>query len=192
MDRSIPRPSRRRFVQGVGVAGLGLLAGCGRLPWQAPPPTRVGRIAFLAAASAVSMESNVTAFRQGLADHGYAEGANLAIEWRFAEGDFQRMPALAAEVLPLQPEVIVVPSTADIRAVQDLTTTIPIVMAGLNGDLVKDGFAASLARPGGNITGVNYPGTTVEGKRLQLLTEALPGVSRVAVLDSPASGFANP
>jgi len=125
------------------------------------------------------------AFRQGLRDLGYVEGQNLVIEWRWAEGREERLPDLAAELVRLQVQVIVVGGGAAIRAAQYATSTIPIVMAA-NYDPVGEGFIASLARPGGNITGLSWLGAELPGKRLELLKETLPQSTRIAVLGNPA------
>jgi putative ABC transport system substrate-binding protein len=125
------------------------------------------------------------AFRQGLRDLGYVEGQNLVIEWRWAEERDERLPDLAAELVRLQVQVIVVGGVAAIRAAQHATSTIPIVMAA-NYDPVGEGFIASLARPGGNITGLSWLGAELPGKRLELLKETLPQSTRIAVLGNPA------
>jgi putative ABC transport system substrate-binding protein len=126
------------------------------------------------------------AFRQGLRDLGYVEGQNLIIEWRWAEGREERLPDLAAELVRLQVEVIVVGGVTAIRAVQHATSTIPIVMAA-NYDPVGEGFIASLARPGGNTTGLSLLSAELPGKRLELLKETVPQSTRVAVLANPAA-----
>jgi putative ABC transport system substrate-binding protein len=125
------------------------------------------------------------AFRQALYELGYIEGQNLMIEWRWAEGRDERLPDLAAELVRLQVEVIVVGGVAAIRAAQHATSTIPIVMAA-NYDPVGEGFVASLARPGGNITGLSWLGAELPGKRLEILKETLPQSTRIAVLGNPA------
>jgi putative tryptophan/tyrosine transport system substrate-binding protein len=187
--RKLPcRPStlrRRHFVQAAGVAGLGLLAGCGRLPFDgtllARPAAARPRIGFLSAAVASSQTEIIQAFRGGLADYGRVEGRDIAIEWRFGDGAFDRLPTLAAELVALQVAVIVVPATPGAQVIQRATHTIPIVVAGTGGDLVVDRLATSFARPGGNVTGLSIP-AELAGKRLQLLTEAAPSISRVAIL----------
>ncbi len=126
--------SRRRFVQGAGAAGLAVVAGCGRLPWQAPAPAKVPRIAFLSGATPAAITDNIEAFRRGLADRGHIEGQNLVIEWRFGEGAFDRMPALAAELVSLAVEIIVVPGSPVARVASEATSTIPIVVVGTTGD----------------------------------------------------------
>ncbi len=177
-------PSRRRFMKGAGAACLTLLAGCGRLPWQAPPPAKVHRIAMLRGASPSDAAIELgSAFRQGMRDLGYIEGHNLLIEERYASG-LDRIAEAAAELVRLQPDVIVTPSVPAVRAVLALTTTVPIVSTGTGTgalDMVASGLAVSHARPGGSVTGLTIPSSLV-GKQLQLLQEAVPTLSRVAVL----------
>jgi putative tryptophan/tyrosine transport system substrate-binding protein len=127
------------------------------------------------------------AFRQGLRDLGYVEGQNLVIEYRYAEG-FERLPELAAELVRLQVEVIVASGVPAIRAAQHTTRTIPIVMAG-TADPVAAGVVASLARPGGNTTGLSFLSAELPGKRLELLKEAVPQSTRVAVLAKAAGPY---
>jgi ABC-type uncharacterized transport system substrate-binding protein len=124
------------------------------------------------------------ALRQGLRDLSYVEGQNLVIDWRYQLGGSDRLPALAAELVGLKPDVIVADSTVAVRAVMQATSTIPIVMAN-TADAVGTGLVTSLARPGGNITGVTIMLGEMSAKRLQLLKEAVPHVSRVAVLWDP-------
>ena len=119
-------------------------------------------------------------FRQGLRDLGYVEGQSIALEYRFAEGKAERLPELAAELVRLKMDVILASSVAAARAAQHATETIPIVFGGT--DPVGQGLVASLARPGGNITGVSYNDPALMGKRLELLKAAVPGVTRVAYL----------
>jgi ABC-type uncharacterized transport system substrate-binding protein len=130
----------------------------------------------------------VDAFRQGLRELGYVEGQNLAIAYRGAEGKDARLPALAAELVGLHVAVIVAVGPTATRAAQHATHTIPIVMTG-TGDPVGAGFVASLARPGGNITGLSLMMTELPGKRLELLKETVPQSTRVAVLANPAFPF---
>ena len=152
----------------------------------AQQPTKVYRIGRLSPGLPPSQLSpSMEAFRQGLRDLGYVEGQNLVIEWRWAEGREERLPDLAAELVRLQVQVIVVGGGAAIRAAQYATSTIPIVMAA-NYDPVGEGFIASLARPGGNITGLSWLGAELPGKRLELLKETLPQSTRIAVLGNPA------
>jgi putative ABC transport system substrate-binding protein len=124
---------------------------------------------------------------QGLREHGWLEGHNIVVESRFSEGRFERFPGFAAELVRLKVDLIVASTPPAIRAAKEATTTIPIVMVGL-ADPVGLGFVASLARPGGNITGVAFsPGEGLVAKRLQLLKEAIPGISKVAALVNPAN-----
>jgi putative ABC transport system substrate-binding protein len=127
------------------------------------------------------------AFRQGLHDLGYVEGQNLVIEGRFAEGKADRLPELAAELVRLQVDVIVAAGIAAIRAAQHATRTLPIVMVVGGADPVAHGFVASLARPGGNITGMSAIHADLSGKRLELLQRTVPSVARIAVLMNPAN-----
>jgi putative ABC transport system substrate-binding protein len=148
---------------------------------QAQQPTKVPRIGYLAGASPSSNAARIEAFRQGLRELGYVEGKNIVIEYRYAEGKLDRLPALAAELLRLKVDVIVTAGPLPTRAAKEATTTIPIVMTN-EGDPVGTGFVASLARPGGNITGLSTLAPELSGKRLELLKETIPKLSRVAVL----------
>src|SRR5437762_2888353 len=147
---------------------------------QAQPASKVGRIAFLSTTS--SPDSPTTAaFRQGLQELGYVEGQNIIIEWRWGGGRTEGFPAFAAEVVRLNVDVIVAANDAAGRAAQQATKRIPIVIAVV-GDPVGSGFVDALARPGGNVTGLSMQAPELAGKRLQLLKEAAPHVSRVALL----------
>jgi len=160
------------------LLALAVLGVVGATAQQAP---KIPRIGLLVPTSA----SRTEAFRQGLRDLGYVERHNIVIESRYAEGRADRLPNLAAELVGLKLDVIVVEGNAGIAAVRNATKTIPIVMAP-SGDPIGAGFVASLARPGGNLTGLSLLLTGLAQKRLELLKEAVPGVSRVAVLWSPA------
>jgi ABC-type uncharacterized transport system substrate-binding protein len=153
---------------------------------QAQPTTQIPRIARLSPLSASADAPIFAAFRQGLRDHGWVEGQNLTIEHRFAEGKFDRLPELAAELVRLKVDVIISGSTPGALAAKDATSTIPIVMV-TTGDPVGTGLISSLARPGGNLTGVTALGQELSGKRLELLKEAIPSVTRIAVLSNPAN-----
>jgi putative ABC transport system substrate-binding protein len=131
---------------------------------------------------------DVQAFRQGLRDAGYTEGRDVVIEWRSANGDYKRAPELAAELVWRKVDVVVVESTPAAQAVKAATSTIPIVMA-IVADPVGSGLVASLAHPGGNITGVSLMATELNAKRLQLFKEAIPRLTRVAVLWNPDTPF---
>ena len=151
--------------------------------------TKVYRIGFLSPGfPRPDHDPPVDAFRQGLRELGYVEGQNLVIAYRGAEGKEQRLPDLAAELVGLPVEVIVAVGPTATRAAQHVTHTIPIVMTG-TGDPVGAGFVASLARPGGNITGLSLMMTELPGKRLELLKETVPQSTRVAVLANPAFPF---
>jgi ABC-type uncharacterized transport system substrate-binding protein len=124
------------------------------------------------------------AFIQGLRDLGYVEGQNITIEYRFSEGQYERLPDLAADLVRLQVDVIVAPATQNVLVAKQATRTIPIVMTG-GGDPVGNGLVASLARPGGNVTGLSILAFETVGKQLELLKEIVPRFSRVAVLGNP-------
>ena len=148
---------------------------------QAQQPKTIPRVGFLATVSPNTISSRVEAFRQGLRDLGYVEGKNLVIEYRYAEGKADRLPALAAELVRLKVDVIVTAAPPPTRAAREATATIPIVM-GFDDDPVGSGFVASLARPGGNVTGLSTLSPEISGKQLELLKEILPKLSRLAVL----------
>ena len=175
--------TRRAFI---GTVVGGLLAA--PLAADAQQPAKVARIGFLVTASLESPEGRIAvdAFRQGLRERGYVEGENIVIEYRAADGRIERLPGLASELARLKVDLIVAGPTAGARAAQQATTTIPIV-ATVMGDPVGDGLVASLARPGGNITGLTFLGPELVPKRLELLKEALPKVARVAALWHPGA-----
>jgi putative tryptophan/tyrosine transport system substrate-binding protein len=183
----VRRPSRREFLQGgLALVGLGLLSRCGTPRSQTQSSARVPRIGYLGFGRSEPDARTDSAFRQGLAELGYVEGGNLAIEWRFTDR-LERLPDLAAELVQLQVAVIVGTSSPAVNAAKAATTTIPIVTPS-SGDPVAQGFATSLARPGGNITGLTtLSSTEIAGKRLELLKEIAPEASRVAVLWNPGN-----
>jgi putative tryptophan/tyrosine transport system substrate-binding protein len=154
---------------------------------EAQPPTKVHRVGWLLGAGSPSSgpDPSFAAFRQGLRELGYVEGQNLVIEDRYAEGSQERLRDLAAELVRLPVDVMVAEGAAATRAAQHATRTIPIVMAATS-DPVGEGFVASLAQPGGNITGLSSLGAELPGKRLELLKETLPQSRRIAVLANPA------
>lgn len=157
---------------------------------KAQEQAKVARIGVLVAARPAATASRAESFRQALRELGYSEGKNIVIEWRYAEGKRDRLPGLAAELVSLNTDVIVTTGASSTRAAQKATPTIPIVMAQ-NTDPVGSGFVASLARPGGNITGLSALSVEVGGKRLELLKEMIPSLSRVAVFvssNSPSYG----
>jgi putative ABC transport system substrate-binding protein len=175
---------RRDFIAMIGSAATASIAG--PVPLGAPQAGNVPRIGFLVTNSLDSPETRrvIDAFRQGLRERGYVEGENIVIEYRGANGEYNRLPGLASELVGLKVDIIVAPSTPAVRAAQQATTTIPIVASALQ-DPVADGLVASLARPGGNITGLSSLSPELVPKRMELLKEALPNVSRVAVLWDP-------
>jgi putative tryptophan/tyrosine transport system substrate-binding protein len=148
---------------------------------QAQQPTKVPRIGYLSGASLSAISGRIEAFRQGLRELGYVEGKNIIIEWRWAEGKPDRLPDLAVELVRLKVDLIISAGPAVTRPAKEATNTIPIVMAQDN-DPVGNGFIASLARPGGNITGLATLAPELSGKQLELLKEIIPRLSRVAVL----------
>jgi ABC-type uncharacterized transport system substrate-binding protein len=156
------------------------------LPAQAQQPKKVPRIGYLIAPSLSANAARVEAFQQGLRELGYVEGKNIVIEWRSAEGKLDRLPALAAELVRLKVDVIVTGGQGSTRPANEATSTIPIVMAQ-DPDPIGNGFVASLARPGGNITGLSSVTPELSGKRLELLKETVPRLSRVAVLGTSTS-----
>jgi putative ABC transport system substrate-binding protein len=147
---------------------------------EAQQAEKVPRIAYLSASSASSQASRVEVFKQGLRELGYVEGKNIAIEWRFAEGKLDRLAGLAAELVRLKVDIIVSGGADVTLVVKEVTVTIPIVMTQ-DRDPVGSGFVASLARPGRNITGLSLLSPELSGKRLELLKEIVPRLSRVAV-----------
>ncbi len=175
--------NRREFV-----ALLGSAATTWPLTARAQQPKNVAHIGFLATGSLKSPEQLVTlnAFQQGLHELGYMEGTNILIEYRGADSEIERFPGLAAELVRLNLNVIVASNTLAARAVQQATSIIPIVVPVM-GDPVGDGLVASLARPGGNITGLTFLGPQLVPKRLALLKEALPTASRIAGLWHPGA-----
>jgi putative ABC transport system substrate-binding protein len=171
---------RRRFLL-ISLAG----AVAAPLVASAQQAAKVARIGYLTTADFVTTPHHLrAAFLQGLRDLGYVEGRNLVIEYRSAEGRVERLPALAAELVALKVDVILAPAPIHVRAAKQASRTIPIVFVNA-GDPITGGLVASLARPGGNVTGLSTLAQDLVGKCLELLTQAVPGVSRVAVLWNP-------
>ena len=148
---------------------------------QAQEPAKVPRIGVLLALSHSAISDRIQAFREGLRNLGYVEGKNIVIEYRYADGKFERLPDLATELAGLEVNVIVTGGPTATRPAKNATATIPIVMAQ-DTDPVGNGFVASLARPGGNITGLSNYHPDLSGKQLELLKEVVPRLARVAVL----------
>src|SRR5437868_1832600 len=173
---------RREFI-----TFLGGLAAAWPITGRAQQAAKVARIGYLSTNLASSPHHH-EAFRQGLRDLGYVEGRNVVIEYRDAEGKVERLPALAAELVALKVDVIVAAEgTVTALAAKQATRTLPIVFASAAGDPVTSGLVTNLARPDGNVTGLCTLTADLVGKRLELLTQAIPGVSRVAVLRLPGA-----
>jgi putative ABC transport system substrate-binding protein len=153
---------------------------------EAQQPTKITRIGYLDAVSLSVNAARVEAFRQGLRNLGYAEGKNIFIEWRSADGKLDRLPALAAKLVHLKVNIVVAGGRSATRAAKEATSTIPILMTQ-DRDPVANGFVASLARPGGNITGLSTLAPELSGKQLELMKEIIPKLSRVAVFGSSTS-----
>jgi ABC-type uncharacterized transport system substrate-binding protein len=153
---------------------------------DAQQAAKVPRIGFLGNSTAALEANLVGPFREGLRDLGYKEGQNVVIEYRWAEGKYERFPALIAELIALKVDVIVTAGTPASLAVKKATTSVPVVMVAV-GDPVATGLVASLGRPGGNITGLTSIAEEMEGKRLELLREVIPNISHVAVLWNPVN-----
>jgi putative ABC transport system substrate-binding protein len=181
-------PSRTRCeLKKVGwssVLVVALVLALGAMA-QAQQAAKVPRVGFLGTASPSAVLARVEAFRQGLRELGYVEGKSILIEYRWA-GKLDRMPDLAAELVRLKVDVIMTPGPAATRPAKEATSTIPIVM-GFDNDPIGNGFVASLARPGGNITGLSSLAPEISGKQLELLKEIVPRLSRVAVLGNSTS-----
>jgi ABC-type uncharacterized transport system substrate-binding protein len=172
--------TRRLFLAPLSCALLLALD----IPVDAQPPKKLSRLGYLAAVSAAADAPRLEAFRQGLRELGYVEGQNIVIEYRHEAGGFERLPGLVAELIGQKPDILVAVTTNAAQAMKRGTTTIPIVFMGVT-DPVAAGLVESLSRPGGNTTGITNIAATLTGKRLELLKEAIPKQSRVAVLWDP-------
>ena len=168
----------------VLIVTLMLGAFAGLVTAEGQQAAKVPRIGVLHPGAQATSGHFAAAFDQGLREHGYREGQNIVLERRFAEAKVERIPEIAAELVRLKVDVIVTATDTPIAAVKQQTQTIPIVMANST-DPVGTGFVASLARPGGNVTGLSSIAPELNGKRLELLKEALPGLSRVAIVWNP-------
>jgi putative tryptophan/tyrosine transport system substrate-binding protein len=170
----------------IGLAAVLAIYALAPLAAEAQQAAKVARIGYLSFSLAATPDIQ-EAFRQGLRDLGYVEGRNVVIEYRDAEGKRERHPALAAELVALKVDVIVTAASNNLAlAAKQATSTLPIVFSAVS-DPVAFGLVASLARPGGNVTGTSIITSELVGKRLELLTQAVPGVSRVAVLWLPGA-----
>jgi len=177
--------SRRRFLTGVATALAPIGAAAHAQEYKAQHTGKVYRVGFLWDSPAVWPHA-LEGFRQGLRDLGWVEGKNIVVEYRWAEGHFDRLPSLAEELVRLKVDVIVAPTSIYAGAAKRATSTIPIVFAS-HADPIGSGHVASLARPGGNATGITIVMSETAGKSLELLKEAVPGLSRVAVMWDPAT-----
>ena len=178
-----------RFASGLACFRVLVLAitllGAPAAAWTQPGPGKVSRVGVLGVTSAAGYARQVEALRQGFRDLGYVEGQSLILEYRWADGRYERLPALAAELIALRVDVLIT-SGPGTRFLKEATTTIPIVMAAA-GDAVGTGLVASLAQPGGNITGSTFFGPELSAKRLELLKSAMPRLARVGVVLNPES-----
>ena len=172
--------ARRKLLIAFGASALAAPLGS----FAQQPPTKIPRIGLLSPYSPAATALWHEAFRQGLRDLGWVEGKNISIEYRYAEGRNDRLPDLAADLVRLKVDIIFVDSTSPALAAKNATRAIPIVVAS-GGDTVASGLVESLARPGGNITGLDQMSPELGGKRLELLKEMVPKLSRVAVLWNP-------
>jgi len=177
------RYSPCQFVRtAVALAAISLLCGCEVPEHRA---TKVPRIGFLAVGSREGRAFLIEGFLQGLREHGYVEGRNILIEYRFSEGRNERLPDLAVELVSLKVDLILASGSPASLAASQATSTIPIVMGSLAADPIETGLIASLAHPGGNITGMTEMAAQLGEKRLELIKQIVPAVSRVAVLWNP-------
>jgi putative ABC transport system substrate-binding protein len=177
-SKSKIKHSRLACVAVVLLCALGVPAG-------AQQAKKIPRIGYLTATSPSGLAYRVKAFRQGLREVGYEEGKNIVIEWRYAEGNLERLPALAAELVRLNVDVIVTSGSTPTRPAKAATSTIPIVMS-IDDDPVGNGFVASLAHPGGNITGLSLLAPELSGKQMEIVKEIVPALSRVGVFRTSA------
>jgi putative tryptophan/tyrosine transport system substrate-binding protein len=176
--------NRRAFVTGLGAV-LATPLGV-----EAQRTGKVGRIGYLGNANPIASAPTLDAFRQGLRDLGWAEGQNVSIEYRWADGDLERLPALASDLVRTPLDVIHLAGAPAVRAALQATRTIPIVSA-ITGDPVANGFAASLGRPGGTVTGLAVEFNSLASKQLQLLKDMIPKITRVAFLHATTSPSPN-
>jgi putative tryptophan/tyrosine transport system substrate-binding protein len=176
------------MTQKISTLALGAMLFALGFPAEAQQPKKVPRIGYLAPLDPASDSTRAEAIRLALRERGYIEGQNIAIEYRYAEGKRYRFPELLAELVRLKVDIIVAAGGRTlVQAAKNATKTIPIVMVGIGADPVEGGLIESLARPGGNVTGITILARELGGKRLELLKEAVPKLARVAVLYEPAN-----
>jgi putative ABC transport system substrate-binding protein len=183
MRPGMARHTRRELLQGsLAFVSLSFLGGCGlpSPPWRAtaPPP----RVAVVNGRSEGDAGPQSEAFRQGLREHGYEEGRNIAIDWRFLDGRVEQSPDVVRELLSLGVTAIVTGNPQFAQAAKQATGTVPIILAGVFNDPVAIGMVGSLQRPGGNVTGLSFSVPTLNEKRLELLTEVVPDAVRLGAL----------
>ncbi len=184
-----PMNQRRNLITALGAGALTQVVALPAIAQpQGKPAEKIWRVGFLSLRRRpASIDAHfIGGLLQGLRERGYVEGRNLVIEWRFADDDLARLSGLAAELVQLKPDLIASGASQGISALQQATSTIPIVMTGIN-DPTGSGFVASLARPGGNITGTSSNAADITAKQLQVLLEMAPRLSRVAVLLNPGN-----
>jgi putative tryptophan/tyrosine transport system substrate-binding protein len=173
---------RREFIAFLGsVAAVAL-------PLAAGAQTKIPRVGFMGNSTAALETNLIDAFREGLREHGYEEGRNIVIEYRWADGKYDQFPALVAELIAAKVDAIITAGTPAALAVKRATTTVPLVMVAV-GDPIGTGLVPSLARPGGNLTGLSSIAPDLEGKRLQLLREVVPPLSHVAMFINSLNPF---
>jgi len=178
--------NRRKLIVALGAGAL-----AAPLSSFAQQQGKVWRIGFLGASTADGFARPIDSLRAGLRDLGYVEGKNIVFEWRFAEGNYKRLPGLAAQLARPGVDIIVTYGTPGTQAAKQATTTIPIVMAAI-GDAIAVGVVAELARPGGNITGTTFFNPELAAKRLEIIRDAMPRARRVAVLLNPGNPLTEP
>lgn len=181
-----PKSNMQKRPRGLKLARLVAfvvaLTMCGAVA-HSQQPSKISRLGWLTASSLAAQATRIEAFRQGLRDLGYVEGKNVAIELRSADGKLDRLTALVAELVQLKVDIVVSAGPAATRAVKQTTSSIPVVMTNET-DPIASGFVASLARPGGNVTGLSTHSPELSGKQLEILKETVPKLSRVAVLET--------
>jgi putative ABC transport system substrate-binding protein len=180
---------RRGVLLGTLLAVDGLMTGCAATaPAATSPPNRVYKVVFLfTRLDEPVVQSNIAITKRTLTDRGHIEGQNITYDGRGADSQTQRFPALAAEIVAMKPDVVVCQNVLAVLALMKATSTIPIVFAAINADPLEAGVVKSLARPGGNVTGIGIATSVLWAKRLQLLKELAPKISRVAVIEDQAA-----
>ncbi|HEY7062330.1 MAG TPA: ABC transporter substrate-binding protein [Chloroflexota bacterium] len=190
--RGLPVSRRQLLLAGLALAGNGLLAGCAMPLLPGQRSAKVPRIGYLAVGSREGRAFLIDGFLQGLREHGYTEGQNVLIEYRFSQNDDTRLPALAAELVALKVDLIMTSGAPASFAAARATRTIPVILGGIATDPVEAGLVASLAHPGGNVTGMSQMSSQLSGKRLELLKDIVPGLARVAVFWNPPNPALGP